>query len=344
MSRPRTRLLILLPCDPEAPRGNVTTARRLQEELGRRGFDVAIEDARTIAGTDPGGKRADLLLALHAVLSGPTAHRIADAWDVPYAILFTGTDMNGKPPQSALNAVEHAAACVVLGNASGRRARDVYPGCKDTLSVIPQGVAPMPYQPGLSLPQEAPPLADGTHLAVVPAGIREVKDPLRAITALAPMLSEYPDLQLWFVGPELEASTGEALRAACAENDWVTWLGERPRQDLLPILRRASVVLSTSRSEGGPPNSLLEAVSVGAPVLASSIPAHREFPGAESCFRDDPELRKRLRRILEEPERAAMMVRKMQEIVRQTHSPNAEALAWERLLRPLAFDQDGPTG
>lgn len=336
MSEPRLRLLILLPCAADAPRGNGTTARRLAEALERRGFEVELADVREMSVEGSGARRADLVLALHAVHCGPFAQALASAWDIPYVVLFTGTDMNGRPPQKALDAVAGAAACVALGNAPGRRARDVYPGCKESLVVIPQGVAPMPYRPGMALPKDAPPLADGAPLALVPAGIREVKDPLRAIGALEPMRKQYPDLQLWFVGPELETATGDALRAACAENDWVAWLGERPRQELLPILRRASVVISTSRSEGGPPNALLEAVLVGCPVLASSIPAHREYPGAESCFRDDAELRKRLRRILEEPERAMMAIRKMQEVVRQTHSPNGEALAWERLLRPLA--------
>jgi len=335
MKKERMKVLLLIPCDPEAARGNATTANRLKDELWRRGYEIEVADVSTLELEVPGERRAQLVIGLHATHCGAAARSLAAAWDVPYIVLFSGTDLNGRPQKPALEAVQHAAAAVALGNAPATRARDIYPECRDHLHVIPQAVMPLPYRPGIHLPADAPALPAAAPLILVPAGVREVKDPIRAITALIPFAKEQPQMQLWFVGPELEKETGDALRAACAEHAWAHWLQQRPRADLLPLFRRATVVVSTSRSEGGPPNGLLEAVLVGRPVLASSIPAHREFPGAESCFRDDAELRKRLRAILNEPERAMMKSRKMEEVVRQKHSPAAESLGWDRLMRPL---------
>lgn len=335
MIKERMKVLLLIPCDPEAPRGNTTTAKRLKDELWRKGYEVELADVTKLDLEAPGDARAQLVIGLHAVHCGPAAQSLAKAWGVPYIVLFSGTDLNGQPQKPTLDAVAKATAVVALGNAPATRARDIYPECRDHLHVIAQAVLPLPYRPGVNLPADAPALPADAPLVLIPAGVREVKDPLRAVTALLPMRKEQPEMQIWFVGPELEKETGDALRAACAEHDWVFWLDARPREELLPLFRRATVVLSTSRSEGGPPNGMLEAVLVGRPVLASSIPAHREFPGAESCFRDETELRKRFRAILSEPERAMMKSRKMEEVVRQTHSPAAEALGWDRLMRPL---------
>ena len=335
MKKERMKVLLLIPCGLEAARGNTTTANRLKQELWRRGYEVEIADVSDQDLKNPGEARAQLVIGLHAAHCGPAARSLATTWNVPYIVLFSGTDLNGKPQKPTTEAVQHATAVVALGTSAATRARDVYPECRSHIHVISQAVLPLPYQPGMQMPADAPVLAEDAPLVLIPAGVRDVKDPLRAITALLPMRKEQPDMQIWFVGPELEKETGDALRKACTEQDWVHWLDARPREDLLPLYRRASVVVSTSRSEGGPPNGMLEAVLVGRPVLASSIPAHREFPGAESCFRDDIELRKRFRAILSEPERAMMKSRKMEEVVRQTHSPAAESLAWDRLMRPL---------
>ncbi len=331
----KPRLLFFLPCSPQAQRGNGTTARRLATELERRGYESKLIEAAQLPRPQIEDWQPQLLLGMHAVHTGPLCQELAQAHGLPYVLLFSGTDLNGRPPLAATVAAKQAAAVVALGRAAAKRARDIYPECKDHLHVIPQGVAPLPYRPGLQLPADAPSLAANDSLVLVPAGVRAIKDPLRAVHALAPLQQEIPSLRLWFVGPELEEKTGQLLRTACATYAWVHWLPPRPRQELLPLLRRSQVVLSTSRSEGGPPNSLLEAVLAGRPVLASSIPAHREFPGTESCFRNDSELRRLLRRILEHPEKAMVQVRKMEEILRQVHSPAAESLAWDRLLRPL---------
>ncbi len=333
MTAPRTRVLFLLPCALEEHRGNTTTATRLAEELTRRGYEITQREASSISVDET--PNADLIVAFHATLSGPYAVQLAKAWRVPHLILFTGTDLNGKPTAQSKELLQQADAVVALGRSAARRARDLFPDLGNRLHTIAQGVTPIAYRPGLRLPDDAPAHDSATPIVLVPAGLRAIKDPMRAIEALTPFQREIPDLQLWFLGPVLEPACGEALAARAEELPWVHLLGAYPRADLLPFYRRANVVLSTSKSEGGAPNALLEAALIGRPVLASSIPAHREFPGPEQCFRDDRELRKRLREILDQPDQAMLAARKLQEIVRQAHSPAAESLAWDRLLRPM---------
>jgi glycosyltransferase involved in cell wall biosynthesis len=57
--------------------------------------------------------------------------------------------------------------------------------------------------------------------------------------------------------------------------------------DIWPLMKRASVLVSLSLFEGHP-NSVLEAAACGCPVVASDIPAHREFLDAASARLVDP--------------------------------------------------------
>lgn len=332
MSASSERILLVLPCAIDANRGNATSATRIAESLSRRGY--AVDTA--VVGTDSADwPEFDLAVAFHAVHCGPATKEICAKREKPYVVVFTGTDLNGKPQGTTEDAVNGASACVALCTSAARRARDIFTEIPAGIDVIFQAVLPLPYKPGASLPAEAPKLQSIQKLVLVPAGVRDIKDPLRAVKALAPLAAIRPELVLWFVGPELEESCGEQLRAAIAETSWAHWIGEVPRAELLPLMRRADVVLSTSRSEGAAPNSLLEAILAGTSVLASDIPPHKEFPGGAHCFREDRLLRRKLEKILDDSEEAAREVRKLQEIVRHKHGISAEQLAWDRLLGGL---------
>ncbi len=333
MAADSRRLLLVLPCAVDANRGNATSAVRVGESLQRRGYAVEL----VAADTDPSQwPEFDLAVAFHAAHSGPTVRKICADRNKPYVVVFTGTDLNGKPQAATEDAVLHANGCVALCTSAARRARDIFTEIPAGVDVIFQAVQPLPYRAGSKLFHgDAPELQAPQKLVLVPAGVRDIKDPLRAVKALTPLAALRPELVLWFVGPELEEQCGENLREAVADLSWAHWLGEVPREDLLPLMRRADIVLSTSRSEGAAPNSLLEATLAGTPVLASDIDPHREFPGGIHCFREDRLLRRKLEKILDDPTAAAREVRKLQETVRHKHGISAEQLAWDRLIKPL---------
>ena len=338
MTPSQRRLLFVLPCAADDNRGNATSAQRIAESLKRRGYSVEIVVAGSSSDSWP---EFDLAVGFHAAHCGPQTQKIATTRKKPYVIAFTGTDLNGKPHAATMAAVENAAARVALCKSAASRARDLFPNLRGGVEVIFQAVAPLPYRAGAKLPPAAPALLATQKLVLVPAGVREIKDPLHAVCALTPLAALRPELRLWFVGPELETVCGEALRAAIADLDWAFWIGEVPRAELLPLMRRAALVLSTSRSEGAAPNSLLEATLAGTPVLASDIPAHKEFPGGAFCFRDDRLLRRKVEAIFDDSDLAAREVRKLQEVVRHKHGLQAEQLAWDRLLS-VVLDPDKP--
>ncbi|RMH01064.1 MAG: glycosyltransferase [Planctomycetota bacterium] len=335
------RALFLLPCRAGEPRGNATTAARLAAGLARQGVTVQPWPVAEVEQAPA----ADVLVACHARRSGPATRELARARGRPWVILFTGTDLNGRPGAAARRAVAEAAARVVLGRAAARRARQLHGGGPADYRVIRQGAWPLP-EPAAGEPP--PPflasLPDQAEPVLVPAGVRSVKAPRRALRALAPLAARRPNLRLLFLGPELERREGDALRRALAEAPWAAWPGALPRERLLTAVRRAVLVLSPSRSEGGPPNALLEAALAGRAVIASDIPAHREFPGREHLFTDDADLRRRLVALLDDAGERARAAARLRETARREFSPRAEAAAWATLLRAVAAGRPPPAG
>lgn len=321
------RIALLLPCHPSAMRGNGTTAARLVDGLKRSRHQLSTHQVG-----EELPQQCDLLIALNSTKSGPGAHQYAHAQQIPFIILFTGTDLNGRPGNATTVAVNAAAALVTLGTSSARRARDLFPDCGKRLSIIPQAVSPLPEARGAALPEALAELEEDAELVFMPTGLRAIKNPERAVTALAPLAQTRPQLRLWIAGEELEEGAAVSMQELCRKHPFARWLGPIPRDQLAAFMRRAKAVISTSKSEGGPPNALLEAGLLARPLLASDIPAHREFPGGSRLFKDDRGLRRKLAAILDDPDQALLAATSMREEVRQGFAAAREAAAWSALV------------
>ena len=103
------------------------------------------------------------------------------------------------------------------------------------------------------------------------------------------------------------------LRAEIERAIVANQLGSRVRvmgfaTDLWSILKRASVFVSPSRFEGCP-NTVLEAMACGCPLIVSDIPSHRELLDDDSALfvpvDDADALARAIERALEDPEAAS---------------------------------------
>lgn len=116
-------------------------------------------------------------------------------------------------------------------------------------------------------------------------------------------------LQLAGFGPERERL--ETKVRSLGVNEHVQFLGFLSESEMIRAYQAASVFVSISRDEGMP-NSVLEAMACGLPVVLSDIGPHREIMGesraGEFCAGDDPvELAGMLRKMMESPEQRALM-------------------------------------
>jgi phosphatidylinositol alpha-mannosyltransferase len=117
------------------------------------------------------------------------------------------------------------------------------------------------------------------------------------------------DTELWVVGEGPETA---ALRGRDGEG--VTWLGPVSETEKARRLRGAAVACFPSIEGESFGVVLLEAMAAGTPIVASDLTGYRHVArgGVEALLvppDDPPALRAGLRRVLDEPERRAAMVR-----------------------------------
>jgi hypothetical protein len=328
----KLKLLIVLPCAVNASRGNATTARRLADGLKARKHQVTIIDINAL---DDVSEKFDLLIACHAIDTAPLVQAWCAENNSQYVVLFTGTDLNGKPPAHVNAAVAAAEHCISLGSGPGRRAKDLFECARGKTTIIPQAVLSLPRSTKSDLPEGMPALTNESELVIVPNGIRAIKNVSETLYEMAALANERPQLVVCFAGHDFGGKYSKEFHIELAKHSWAHYLGNLSRVELSAVINASKIAVSSSHSEGGAPNALLECIAAGRPALGSEIAPHRELLGKENCFRFGKEMRRLVRSILEDPEAAMLTTRKLEEKVRFKHGLSAESLAWDRLLLTL---------
>ncbi len=156
--------------------------------------------------------------------------------------------------------------------------------------------------------------------------LKDVKNPLFFVDAMARILPDFPDLRVLLVGqplasePDLPRQIEERIdRHSFADRFVLT--GFRP--DVPALLRRMDVCCLTSRAEGMP-NAILEAMAAGRPVVATRVGGVPELVSdGDNGFLiepgDDRGFAEAVSRLLRQPELARRMGRRGHELARQRH-------------------------
>jgi len=278
---PRPHILIVSPASRRENNGNWQTASRWRRHLAR-------DHRITIAsGWQSGDAAPDLLIALHARRSGNALAAFKAAHPhKPALLVLTGTDLyrdihvDGDEGAIARASLALADAIVVL-----------QPRGLDQLDDAARAKTRVIYQSAPTLrarraPARAPARASartrtraGMPLDVAMIGhLRQEKDPLTFIRAAG--LVGVPGLRLLHVGAALEPLLAEAARSEQAANPRYRWRGALPHMATRRVLRRCHAMVIASSMEGGA-NVIIEAVTCGVPVLASSIDGNRGMLGED---------------------------------------------------------------
>jgi glycosyltransferase involved in cell wall biosynthesis len=307
------RVAILTPFASPSVRGNAITAERICRGLRERGIELRVWDL-SVAPETAVEQRIErfgpaVVHAFHALRTGPAALRFARRANAPLLVTATGTDINQDlaDPDSApvvRRVLEGAAAISVFDESMAAVIVEALPDVAGRLVVIPQSVsfeaAPDGHWPPAAALRRAP-----GPIVLFPAGIRPVKQPLLPLEPLERLLPEFPGLELVYVGPVLDPTTGEALAHALGSQPWARHLGAVPHARMPALLEASDVVLNCSVSEGGMANSVLEALSLGRAVLASDIPGNRSLveDGVSGLlFGSVEEMTAKARRLLDDPD------------------------------------------
>ena len=272
------RILIVVP-EQDRISGNWVTAMRFQQGLSALGQQVIVEGT----GLQPEPRfleriqafAPDVTILLHAYRSGkPWLKATADR-RLPTVVLLTGTDINhgleNPQQQDVINRILRQAELVLLQNPLLAKAfSSSYPEHSINLRELP---------PGIRLGKEEYHLRDRHQLAkdatlfLCPAGLRSVKGPLELLELFDQVITHSSDIQLAFCGPIIEEEYSQRFLSALETRPWAHYLGAIPTQAMASAMREADVVVNNSQTEGLA-NSLLEAATLGIPILAHKIPGN----------------------------------------------------------------------
>jgi putative glycosyltransferase (TIGR04348 family) len=248
---------------------------------------------RTAIATQWQGEPCDLLIALHARRSAASIEAFARARPgKPLVVVLTGTDLyrDIRSDAAAQRSLQLASRLVVLQD---QGVQELAPALRAKCHVI--------YQ---SAPRLRPAPAPQRVLRVVQvAHLRDEKDPATYMRA-AQRLRPRGDIRFELIGDALDAALGDAARKIQATCPHFHWLGGLPRSATRQHIRRAQVLVSTSRMEGGA-HVILEAAQSGTAVLASDIPGNVGMLGPDFTgyfdLGDDVQLAQALARARDEP-------------------------------------------
>jgi glycosyltransferase involved in cell wall biosynthesis len=279
------RILIVIPEQDHAS-GNWVTARRFRhglEQLGHGVMPVEISMHGEKSFDQEINKFApDVALLLHAYRSGKPWLENTRAQDIPAVVMLTGTDVNHgfyDPEQSdIIQAVVEQAVFVILHNPiiASDLSRN-RPGMADSLRIISPGVIlgqePFALRSVLGIAQDLP-------LFLLPAGLRPVKGVIGLLQIFDQLEQKAEPFHLAICGPVLDEDYGRRCLAEVAMRRWASYLGIVPPEAMAAAMSGADVIINNSMSEGLA-NSLLEAATLGIPILA------RNNPGNAALVRHD---------------------------------------------------------
>ncbi len=271
------RILIVLPRQERAT-GNEVTAARHRAGLLALGHEVALERVAPADGARLcAAARAfapDVVHLLHAYRSGRPWLE-AGLGSLPCLVTLTGTDINAGIETLAegpiIRRVLAVAGKIITQNPlTVVRLRREFPLLVDKIAYLPAGIvlgsAPSPVNRDELAPPEV-------TLFLHPAGIRPVKGNRALLDLFDPLAAEGLPFAVAFCGPSPDTTYSADFFAAVAHRSWARYLGVIPPAAMPATLRQVDIVLNNSQSEGLP-NILLEADSLGVPMLVRDIPGN----------------------------------------------------------------------
>ena len=249
------KIAIVTPAAAGSRTGNLHTAQRWAAMLRAAGHKVSVA-------TDWNAAPADVLVALHARRSHPSALRYRETYpEGNLVVVLTGTDLyrDIRDDAGAQRSLKIAQRLVVLQEEGVKELPRQF---RAKTRVI--------YQSARVKTKATPPKRN--FRVCVLGHLREEKDPFRAALALQ-LIAPQESVELVHLGKALSPPLETQARSLMAQDPRYHWLGGQPHWRALRWLGRSHLMVISSRMEGGA-NAIAEAACAGVPVLASAIPGN----------------------------------------------------------------------
>lgn len=324
------KILLCLPFEPEAPKGNSIAARRLARGFEAHGHQVTLLGFPAINDPEVTYQQAvsfqpDLCLVMHAWRCAKAVASLRRYHSAPLVISLRGTDLNEMLDDGATRPViaevlHHSHGIVVFHQSGRERLAGLDPLWGAKTRVIPNGVvlpvSEIDYRVRLGIDRQA-------FLFLAVSGLREVKRPLLVLPWLEELSRENLAVTYAHAGMPLESDVAAAFSAFAASHRWLLHLAHVPHDEIDSFLRAGQVFVASSRSEGMP-HAVREAMLSGLPALLSDIDGHRNLATAEHealFFHDRESFLAQAKRLMLNPE------------LRRFLGENSRTRAWKDLIQ-----------
>ena len=339
------RIALISPYSIGPLRGNITTVNRISHFLRKSGEDVLVlsADALSLAEMELQliSFSPQLIHGFHAHYCGGLTRRLAKRLDLPFIITITGSDLHDpllRDHSDTVRAIEAAQSVVCFGVSESAKLVSYFPQVAYRVTVIPQGVEMLPVTA-----TDRFGIKEDAFVLLLPAAFRQVKQIEFPLQELEPLAGRFPDMQLVISGGIIDQDYAANIRSILCDAPYAVWLGEIPRERIGALYTRADVVLNCSHSESMS-NTLLEAMALGRPVLASDIPGNRTLVRHEDTgllYQDKESFLKSVVRLMENSALRADLGRRAAEYMHDSFSPLNEVAEHIRLYHSLiANDRD----
>ncbi|XP_074640979.1 glycosyltransferase 1 domain-containing protein 1-like isoform X2 [Tubulanus polymorphus] len=262
--------------------GNNTAADRIRKHLEETPFCCVLKDVNDFHDVTElkhfiACHKITVAIGIHAYHAGKVLHGCG----IPYAIIFGGTDLNEYHTDSNIlpvmsRVVNEAKYLVTFSAALRKRADSLWAVSDDRFITIPQAVLTNPStfclrnylrKNGYKITRN-PPL-----LFSLIAGIRPVKDPAFLLQAFSNWWQHNQNVLLLIIGPKLNNEFAEEFEKRVKQASGVVFIPGLSLEDTHAVMRDSFIVLNSSLSEGMS-CAILEAMSLGVPVIARNIPGN----------------------------------------------------------------------
>ena len=271
----------------DSPRGNTTTAYRIVDRLQQAGHSATA----MYTDTPPA---ADAQISLHVLKTAAASAYFAKNNLGRLFICLTGTDMNGGFEQSPKLSEQTIALSEKLVVA--------HPACLPQIPDRWQSKTVVIY-PSVTLPDLDPIEIPPAPLFTCIGHLRPVKAPHLMHSAIQTI--PQTNLIAASLGNAYDVTDGQQALLNARQDNRYQWHAGFDRKTALAWMNASLATINSSISEGGA-NTVIEAIQLRVPVLASRIPGNQGFLGDdyEGYFetgRSD-QLADLMRRCLEQPD------------------------------------------
>lgn len=333
------RIALISPYSGVPMRGNITTVRRIHHFLGSAGAVTVILAADALSLNEMENRlaefRPDLVHGFHAHHTGAITRQLAERLRIPFVLTITGSDLHdplqrNHPDTVAAISAAHGVVC--FNDSDAGMLREHLPRCRGKIFIVPQGVEPLPGGEGYSFG-----LDHDAFILLLPAALRPVKQVEFPLLLLPRLLPQDPTLRLVIAGGVIDREYAASISGMLSDTPSASWLGEVPGEQMGALYRRADLVLNCSRSESMP-NSIMEALALGRPVLAADIPGNRPLVKHGETgwlYGNEDEFKKLVLQIRGNRALRERVGGRAAEFMRENFSPRVEAERYLSIYREL---------